>query len=113
MFNEPPIDVKKQGCVWKLRKPLYGLDGASQKFWLFVKDVFLNELGLKIIHGDEAFYYSNVDGKIQGAILTHVDDLYCRYFRLCTTNNRACRERTYYMCVRYSCLYSDILSLQD
>ena len=38
--------------------------------------MFLNELGLKTIHGDEAFYYSNVEGSLQGAILTHVDDFY-------------------------------------
>ena len=38
--------------------------------------MFLDELGLKTIHGDEAFYYSNVGGKLQGDILTHVDDFY-------------------------------------
>ena len=31
VFIEPPSDVKKQGCIWKLRKPLYGLDNASWK----------------------------------------------------------------------------------
>ena len=62
--------------MWKLSKPLYGLDNASCKFWLHVKDVFLCELGLKTIHGDEAFYYFNVEGSLQGAILTHVDDFY-------------------------------------
>ena len=44
VFIEPPIDVKKQGCVWKLRKPLYSLDNASHKFWLCVKEVFLCKL---------------------------------------------------------------------
>ena len=39
-------------------------------------EVFLNELGLKTIHSDEAFYYSTVNGKLQGAILTHVDYFY-------------------------------------
>ena len=76
VFIKLPIDVNIQGCVWKLRKPLYGLDDASSKFCPHVKNVFLNELGLKTIHGDEAFYYSNVKGKLQGAILTHVDDFY-------------------------------------
>ena len=38
--------------------------------------MFLNELGLKTIHSDEAFYYSNVGGKLQGVILTHMDDFY-------------------------------------
>ena len=52
VFIEPPIDVKNQGCIWKLWKPLYGLHNASCKFWLHVKEVFLNELGLKAIQGD-------------------------------------------------------------
>ena len=40
VFVEPPSDVKKQGIIWKLMKPLYRLDDASRKFWLRVKDVF-------------------------------------------------------------------------
>ena len=51
VFVEPPIDVKKQGWIWRLKKPLYGLDDASRKFWLRVKEVFLCELGLGIIRG--------------------------------------------------------------
>ena len=34
VFIEPPIDVKNQGCIWKLQKLLYGLDDVSCKFWL-------------------------------------------------------------------------------
>ena len=34
VFVEPPPDIKKQGVIWKLKKPLYGLDDASRKFWL-------------------------------------------------------------------------------
>ena len=59
-----------------MRKPLYGLDDTSRKFWLCVKEVFLCELGLQKIHGDKALYYSNVEGNLQGVILTHVDDFY-------------------------------------
>ena len=32
VFVEPPSDIKRQGIIWKLRKPLYGLDDASQNF---------------------------------------------------------------------------------
>ena len=53
---------------------MYGLDDASRKFWLQVRDVFMKKLHLKTIPGDEAFYYRNVDGDFHGAVLTHIDD---------------------------------------
>ena len=52
---------------------MYGLDDASRKFWLKVKET-LTKLGLKTIPGDEAFYYENKNGKLLGAVLSHVDD---------------------------------------
>ena len=41
VFIEPPIDVKNQGCIWKLQKPLCGLDETSRKFWFCVKEQFI------------------------------------------------------------------------
>ena len=73
VFLEPPKDLKTAGKVWKLKKPLYGLDDASRKFWIRVKEIFKQE-GLENIDGDEAFYYKRVDGKLVGMVLTHVDD---------------------------------------
>ena len=34
VFMKPPPDIKKEGIIWRLKKPLYGLDDASHKFWL-------------------------------------------------------------------------------
>merc|ERR1712089_15383 len=34
VFIESPINIKKSGLMWKLKKPLYGLDDTSRKFWL-------------------------------------------------------------------------------
>ena len=34
LFLMPPKDIRKEGYVWKLKKPLYGLHDASRKFWL-------------------------------------------------------------------------------
>ena len=51
---EPPRDVKKEGKLWILRKPLYRLNDALQKFWLKVKGVF-SEIGMKILDRDKAF----------------------------------------------------------
>ena len=46
VFVRPPDDIKKEGKIWKLLKPLYGFDDASRKFYLKVKET-LKELGLK------------------------------------------------------------------
>ena len=37
VFVRPPKDQEKEGVIWKLLKPLYGLDDASRKFWLKLK----------------------------------------------------------------------------
>ena len=73
VYMKPPEDIRKQGKIWKLLKPLYGLDDASRKFWLKVKETLI-KLGLKTLPGDEAFYYENKNGKLLGAVLSHVDD---------------------------------------
>ena len=41
VFMEPLKDLKKEGVLWKLIKPLYGLDDASRKFWLHVRSCFM------------------------------------------------------------------------
>ena len=74
VFVVPPKDISKVGIIWRLKKPLYGLNDASRRFWLRLKELFKNE-GLLTLPGDEAFYYKNIDGDLMGMIITHVDDL--------------------------------------
>ena len=73
VFVRPPRDIEKPGIIWKLLKPLYGLDDASRKFYFKVKET-LKAMGLKTLPGDEAVYYEHKDGKLVGLILSHVDD---------------------------------------
>ena len=73
VFIEPPPDIKQQGIIWRLKKPLYGLDDALHKFRLRVKELLI-EIGLKVLEGDKAFYYLIRDGNLIGGVITHVDD---------------------------------------
>ena len=34
VFMLPSPDIRKQGIIWRLKKPFYSLDDASHKFWL-------------------------------------------------------------------------------
>ena len=71
---KPPSYIKKKGNIWKLKKPLYALNNTSRKFWLKVRKVF-NESGLKILKGNEAFYYRHDQkGNLDGIMSSHVDD---------------------------------------
>ena len=73
VFMFPPPDIRKPGIIWRLKKPLYGLDDASRKFRLRVKEV-MKKIGLKVMEGDEAFYYLHQNGELMAAVITHVDD---------------------------------------
>ena len=73
IFMKPPSGIKLEGKLWRLNKPLYGLDDASRKFWLKIKEIFF-KLGMLTIEGDEAFYFRYENGALQGMIITHVDD---------------------------------------
>ena len=34
VFLMPPKDIKRDGYIWKLKSPLYGLNNATRMFWL-------------------------------------------------------------------------------
>ena len=71
---EPPKGVKKEGKIWKLKKPLYGLNDVSRKFWLKVRELF-DECKLRILDGDEVFYFRHDEkGNLEGLVSSHVND---------------------------------------
>merc|ERR1711955_195317 len=73
VFVRPPKDKEKEGVIWKLLKPLYGLDDASRKFYVKVKEA-LQKLRLKTLPEDDAVYYEHKNGKLMGLIISHLDD---------------------------------------
>ena len=75
VFVKPPPDVLKEkpGFIWKLNKCLYGLNDASRNFYYRVRPL-LEKRGFKIAGEDEAYFYKNVGGNLQGQVAIHVDD---------------------------------------
>ena len=74
VFLEVPKDIREDGTVWKLNKPLYGLTDAGRKFWISFKK-WIEKNGYERMNGDNAFYYKRVEGELVGMILLHVDDV--------------------------------------
>ena len=74
VFVRPPKSVKRQGVIWSLLKPLYGLSDSCRN-WYFTLKKALNELGLTISQYDKAMFYFRDENKLQGIVIIHVDDL--------------------------------------
>ena len=55
VFVDPPKDVKEEGILWKLKKPLYGLNDAGRRFWIRVKKILM-ENNFQTVQGDDSFY---------------------------------------------------------
>ena len=72
---QPPKDLSKEGKIWRLLKPIYGLDDASRRFWLTVKRIIKEEC-MSNLTGDEAFYDEREGEYLIGTFLTHVYDFH-------------------------------------
>ena len=69
MYLLPPKDIRKEGYIWRLKKPSNGFNDVARKFWLRAKE--LAELGLQRLKGDEPVYYKkDKDGNLKGMIST-------------------------------------------
>ena len=80
IYVKPPTprDIRKSGIVWKLLKPLYGLNDAGRQWYFTVTDFLIHQMHCKqgLLYKDVYRYYS-ADGKLLGIniILIHVDDV--------------------------------------
>ena len=74
LYVRPPIEVRKRNKIWLLMKPAYGLRDASRCWYQKLKEEIL-ATNCKQSSLDSAVFYYYEDGKLQGAILIHVDDM--------------------------------------
>ena len=73
VFLLPPPEYRVKNQVWKLLKCVYGLNDASRNWFLRVKK-FLLSCGLENSKHDACVFFYQIDNKLHGIILFHVDD---------------------------------------
>ena len=75
VFVPPPPEAKLKGKLWKLKKAAYGLIDGARLFYLELRETLI-KLGLKNVSGDPALFTYHKDGKLEGFVCFHVDDLF-------------------------------------
>ena len=74
IFVKPPPEANSEGKLWQLLQGAYGILDGGRLFYLKLAEK-LQELGLHKVHSDGALFTYVKNGKLQGLITTHVDDL--------------------------------------
>ena len=74
VFVEPPPERRKEGFIWKLKKPCYGLDDASRKWFLSFKKTLQN-LGMTQSKREYCLFLYHKHEKLEGFLIFHVDDI--------------------------------------
>lgn len=74
ILMKPPKEFRVNNeIVWKLNKPVYGLNDASRCWFLTVKKKLV-EFGCVPLKLDNSVYIYHHDGKLSGFAVIHVDD---------------------------------------
>ena len=74
VFVDPPREQKREGFIWRLIKPAYGLNDAS-RYWYETLNGTLIDLGMTQSHRDSCLFYYKPENNLEGLILIHVDDI--------------------------------------
>ncbi|XP_064085415.1 uncharacterized protein LOC135200740 [Macrobrachium nipponense] len=61
VFVEPPKDVKKEGTIWKLNKPIYGLEDAGKREFVdMIKELLMKNFTISKVESSE-FRFTGID----------------------------------------------------
>lgn len=74
VYLKPPREADTTN-IWKLNKCVYGLNDASRLWYIRLTEEFTN-LGVTKSQLDEAIFYYHSQGRLEGIITTHVDDVF-------------------------------------
>ena len=72
---EPPLEKKKEGIIWKLRKSVYGMNDAGRR-WFFKVEESLVTLGCEKSKYDHCLFVYRLCRELAGIILLWVDDIF-------------------------------------
>ena len=98
---QPPKDISTEGRIWKLIKPMHGLDEARYLWYETLKD-FLIELGCEQLMNDPAvFYYRTLD--LEGMLTVHIDDLFSTGSNTFEEKIRVPLLKRFHFCMDYNC----------
>ena len=77
IFVKPVVEADNPGLLWKLKKPMYGLEDSGRLWYITITD-FLKSRNCQMLVTDLACLYWHKDGILHGMITIHVDDIqYC------------------------------------
>ena len=75
VYLKPPKEANMKGKLWKLRQCVYGLNYASREFYMKVKEELM-KVGCECSHLDQAVFTYHEGDKLEGIIMSHVDDFF-------------------------------------
>ena len=74
VLMKPPKEFKKNNnTVWRIKKPIYGLNDGARKWYITLK-AKLTEYGCKPLTLDPSVYTYQVQNQLCGFLVLHVDD---------------------------------------
>ena len=75
VLMKPPKEFRKDGdIVWKIKKPIYGLNDGARKWFITMKKK-LSNCGCTSLKLDPSVYVFHHGGKLSGFLVVHVDDI--------------------------------------
>ena len=75
VYIKPPKERRVPGVVWKMVKRAYGFVDASRGFYLELEKTLLELRCVVSIHDPAMYMYYGKENKLEGMLLTHVDDM--------------------------------------
>ena len=75
LYVQPPKDCAPPGVLWRLLKPMYGLEDASLQWYKTLADRLIKLGCTKLITDPAVFFWLDKEGKLGGIISWHVDDM--------------------------------------